>query len=224
MTDFNQKTHDTDVGSHGGQSRQMMEVFENQEFGSIRLLQEAGKTFFCASDVAKALGYVNPYAAVKRHCRGPLTKREGVVQKVNQYGDAGEQVVEISFITEGDVYRLIVHSKLPSAERFEHWVFDEVLPSIRKHGVYMSDSILDQVIQHEETDYRLKGVLPMADNKQHDTRTTRRPDCVTEIRMGNSVLVVSGYFKKDTTTTAADKMARVLEAEAAATQEPTYPA
>ena len=98
MTDFNQKTHDTDVGSHGGQSRQMMEVFENQEFGSIRVLQEAGKTFFCASDVAKALGYVNPYAAVKRHCRGPLTKREGVVQKVNQYGDAGEQVVEISFM------------------------------------------------------------------------------------------------------------------------------
>ena len=95
MTDFNQMTHDTDVGSHGGQSRQMTEVFENQEFGSIRVLQEAGKTFFCASDVAKALGYVNPYAAVKRHCRGPLTKREGVVQKVNQYGDAGEQVVEI---------------------------------------------------------------------------------------------------------------------------------
>ena len=52
----------------------------------------------------------------------------------------------------------------------------------------------------------------MADRQQHDTRTTRRPDCVTEIRMGNSVLVVSGYFKKDTTTTAADKMARVLEA------------
>ena len=159
MTDFNQKTHDTDVGSHGGQSRQMMEVFENQEFGSIRLLQEAGKTFFCASDVAKALGYVNPYAAVKRHCRGPLTKREGVVQKVNQYGNAGEQVVEISFITEGDVYRLIVHSKLPSAERFEHWVFDEVLPSIRKHGVYMSDSILDQVIQHPEVIYTLAQEL-----------------------------------------------------------------
>ena len=74
--------------------------------------------------------------------------------------------------------------------------------------------------EHEETDYRLKGVLPMADNKQPDTRTARRPDCVTEIRMGNSVLVVSGYFKKDTTTTAADKMARVLEAEAAATQKP----
>ena len=77
MTDFNQKTHDTDVGSHGGQSRQMMEVFENQEFGSIRVLQEAGKTFFCASDVAKALGYVNLYAAVKRHCRGPPNETRG---------------------------------------------------------------------------------------------------------------------------------------------------
>lgn len=78
---------------------------------------------------------------------------------MNQYGDAGEQVVEISFITEGDVYRLIVHSKLPSAERFEHWVFDEVLPSIRKHGVYMSDSILDQVIQHPEVIYTLAQEL-----------------------------------------------------------------
>lgn len=63
----------------------------------------------------------------------------------------------------------------------------------------------------------------MADNKQTTRTNPRRPDCVTEIRMGNSVLVVFGYFKKDTTTTAADKMARVLEAEAAATQEPTYP-
>ena len=64
----------------------------------------------------------------------------------------------------------------------------------------------------------------MADRQQHDTRTTRRPDCVTEIRMGNSVLVVSGYFKNENATAAAEKMARVLEAEAAATQEPTYPA
>ena len=72
---------------------------------------------------------------------------------------------------------------------------------------------------------RLRQLLASADViAAEDTRTARRPDCVTEIRMGNSVLVVSGYFKKDTTTTAADKMARVLEAEAAATQEPTYPA
>ena len=62
----------------------------------------------------------------------------------------------------------------------------------------------------------------MGDKKQQDHRAARRPDCVTEIRMGNSVLVVSGFFKKDATSTAADKMAKVLEAEAAATQKPAF--
>ena len=63
----------------------------------------------------------------------------------------------------------------------------------------------------------------MNDTKKND-RTARRPDCVTEIRMGNSLLVLSGYFKQDTTATAADKMMKVLEAEAAAGQKPPYPA
>ena len=112
-------------------------------------------------------------------------KREGVVQKVNQYGDAGEQVVEISFITEGDVYRLIVHSKLPSAERFEHWVFDEVLPSIRKHGVYMSDSILDQVIQHPEVIYTLAQEL-VAEREQLEGMLSKRSIRVFNSRQGSA--------------------------------------
>ena len=65
----------------------------------------------------------------------------------------------------------------------------------------------------------------MTENKQNNNdRTDRRPDCVTEIRMGNTVLVVSGFFKKDTKATAADKMMKVLEAETAATHKPTYTA
>ena len=64
----------------------------------------------------------------------------------------------------------------------------------------------------------------MENIKQHDHRTTRRPDCVTEIRMGNTVLVVSGFFKKDTTATASDKMMNVLEAETAAAPKPPYTA
>lgn len=61
----------------------------------------------------------------------------------------------------------------------------------------------------------------MTDTKKND-RTARRPDCVTEIRMGNSVLVVSGFFKEDTTATAADKMMKVLEAETAAGHKPPF--
>ena len=87
MMDFNQKTHDTDVGSHGGQLRQMTEVFENLEFGSIRVLQEAGKTFFCASDVAKALGYVNPYAAfgVSRSAAAIRLEQLGYLNRKKDY-------------------------------------------------------------------------------------------------------------------------------------------
>lgn len=82
-----------------------------------------------ASDIAKALGYARPNDAVSRHCRATVkhsTPISGKIQKVN-------------FIPEGDMYRLIAHSKLPSAERFESWIFDEVLPTIRRTGGYINN-------------------------------------------------------------------------------------
>ena len=81
---------------------------------------------FCASDVAKALGYKKPNNAVLTYCRATLKRGTPISGKIQ----------EINYIPEGDVYRLITHSKLPSAEKFESWVFDEVLLLIRKHGVY----------------------------------------------------------------------------------------
>lgn len=110
-----------------------LQVFENQEFGAIRTLEENGMPLFCGSDVARALGYIKPQNAVAAHCKGAL-KRGTPTQ-------SGEQTM--LFIPEGDVYRLITHSKLPAAERFEKWVFDEVLPAIRKHGVFATESVLD---------------------------------------------------------------------------------
>lgn len=114
-----------------------LKAFNNPDFGEVRTLEENGKVLFCASDVAKALGYSNPRDAISRHCRG-VVKRDGVSITTNQYGVATEQKSEMSFIPEGDVYRLIAKSKLPGAERFESWVFDEVLPSIRKTGGYIA--------------------------------------------------------------------------------------
>lgn len=114
-----------------------LQVFNSEEFGKIRTTEIDGKIYFSASDIAKALGYSNPRDAVLRHCRG-VVKRDGVSSTTNQYGKTTKQPVTMSFIPEGDVYRLIAHSKLPSAEKFEHWVFDTVLPSIRKNGGYIS--------------------------------------------------------------------------------------
>ncbi|WP_206460392.1 ORF6C domain-containing protein [Anaerovorax sp. IOR16] len=105
-----------------------LKIFENQEFGQVRTLEEDGKPLFCGSDVAKALGYAKPHNAVNAHCKG-ATLKQGIIDSLGR-----EQAV--NFITEGDLYRLIVNSKLPTAEKFESWVFDEVLPSVRKQGSY----------------------------------------------------------------------------------------
>ena len=113
-----------------------VQAFNNEEFGQVRTLVEQGNVLFCASDVATALGYAKPNNAVSQHCRATLKRGipiSGKVQKVN-------------FIPEGDVYRLIIRSKLPAAEKFERWVFDEVLPTIHKHGAYMTDEALYKAI------------------------------------------------------------------------------
>lgn len=111
-----------------------VKIFENEEFGKVRTLIEGeDKVLFCGTDIARALGYSNPWDAIKRHCKvDGIVKHEGVTTTVNQYGTVTDQVNEMTFVTEGNVYRLIAHSKLPSAEKFESWVFDEVLPTIRK--------------------------------------------------------------------------------------------
>lgn len=88
-----------------------------------------GNILFCAKHVAKALGYTNTNDAIKRHCKG-------VVKRYPLQTSGGIQ--ETIFITEGDVYRLIASSKLPAAIEFEHWLFDEVVPSIRRHGGYIA--------------------------------------------------------------------------------------
>ena len=117
-----------------------LKIFESKEFGSIRTFEQDGKYLFCGTDVARALGYSIPSKAVNTHCKG--------VSKMEAPTSGGVQ--KLLFILEGDVYRLIVHSKLPSAERFERWVFDEVLPSIRKYGAYMTDTTLEQALTNPD--------------------------------------------------------------------------
>ena len=127
-----------------------MEIFKNPEFGRVRVIEENGKYLFCGVDVAKALGYTKPQNAIDRHCPHALKRGIGVQTGKKADGTPAVQMVEMLFIPEGDVYRLIVHSKLPSAERFERWVFDEVLPSIRKHGAYMTKEKLWEVATSPE--------------------------------------------------------------------------
>lgn len=116
--------------------------YESEEetlFNELRTIEtEDGKILFCASDVARMLGYLNPNDAVITHCKSDgIVNHEGVVKTGKRKdGTIYEQKGTLKFITEGNVYRLIIRSQLPSADKFESWIFDEVIPSIRKKGYY----------------------------------------------------------------------------------------
>lgn len=105
-----------------------LQIFNSEEFGQVRTVEINGKPYFVANDVAKALGYVETAKAIRTHCKG--------VSEMDIPSKGGIQCMKI--IPEGDIYRLIVRSKLPSAEKFEKWVFDEVIPSIRTNGGYIA--------------------------------------------------------------------------------------
>ena len=130
-----------------------LQIFRSEDFGNIRTTEIEGKIFFCGSDIAKALGYSRPNEAVTRHAKGTLKQRI--------LTNGGEQ--EMLLISEGDVYRLITHSKLPTAEKFERWVFDEVLPTIRRHGAYMTDKALEEALT--SPDFLIKLATQLKDER-----------------------------------------------------------
>lgn len=107
-----------------------LKVFSSTEFGELGVMLIDGKEYFPATQCATLLGYKNPQEAIREKCKGvrkTLTPTNGGTQPVN-------------YIPEGDLYRLIVSSKLPKAEEFERWVFDTVLPQIRHNGGYIGNA------------------------------------------------------------------------------------
>lgn len=117
-----------------------MQVFQNSEFGELGVLEIEGKPYFPATACAKMLGYANPRDAIGRHCVEDGVVKHDVIDNLGR-------TQSTKFITEGNLYRLIVHSKLPGAERFEKWVFDEVLPTIRRTGGYGNQAALGTVVE-----------------------------------------------------------------------------
>ena len=112
-----------------------LKVFQNEEFGAVRTMTINGEPYFVGKDVADILGYSNSRKALIDHVdeedKNTVTIRDGIPGNPNQV-----------VINESGLYSLILSSKLPTAKRFKRWVTSEVLPSIRKHGVYAVDEIL----------------------------------------------------------------------------------
>lgn len=124
-----------------------IQAFTNKMFGDIRTTVINDKPYFCGSDIAKALGYTNPQKALKDHCKEDGVTFRSVIDNLGRHQNA-------KFINEGNLYRLIINSKLPNAEDFEYWIFDTVLPQIRITGGYIPLSPADT-----EQDILAKAVL-----------------------------------------------------------------
>lgn len=135
-----------------------MQTFGSADFGDLRVIDTPAGTLFCGRDVASALGYKDPTNALKQHCRG--------VANHHPIQDSLGRTQQARFITEADVFRLIVSSKLPSAQAFEAWVFEEVLPSIRRHGAYMTPEKIEEALLDPDTIIRLATDLKAERNKR----------------------------------------------------------
>lgn len=144
----------------------------------VRTLMRDGDPWFVARDVAAALGYEKPQNAVQTHCKGALN--QGILSP------GGEQ--ETKIIPESDVYRLIMRSNLPSAERFQDWVCEEVLPTIRKTGGYFLAQGAEAAFLLQETE-REMGELKA---RRHALNLEIRRLEKRRLRLGGERLVIAG--------------------------------
>ena len=111
-----------------------LKIFENEQFGSIRTVEMNGAPYFVGKDVAEVLGYSDTFGALKKHVDDE--------DKQNCQNDSFESNRGLTIINESGLYSLILSSKLPKAKEFKHLVTSEVLPSIRKHGMYATEELL----------------------------------------------------------------------------------
>lgn len=124
-----------------------LKIFENPDFGIVRTVTINGEPWLVGKDVAEALGYSNPRKAISDH----VDAEDRGVTKCDTLG--GPQ--EMTIINESGLYALVLSSKLPTARRYKHWVTSEVLPSIRKHGLYATAETAERLLSDPDFVIRL---------------------------------------------------------------------
>lgn len=120
-----------------------LQIFNSPEFGAIRTIEKDGEPWFVGKDVAAALGYKDTVNALKSHVDA---EDKGGWQITTQFGDK-----ETTIINESGLYSLVLSSKPPTAKKFKRWVTSEIIPSIRKHGAYMTPETLEKVLLSPDT-------------------------------------------------------------------------
>ena len=142
-----------------------IQVFNNPEFGEIRTVEIGNEPWFVGKDVARALGYAKPENALGTHVDGDDTLKQGIMDSLGRSQNT-------TLINESGVYSLVMSSKLPTAKKFKRWVTSEVLPSIRKHGAYMTPETLEKMVPTPDFGIRLLTELKAEQDKRKALEAT----------------------------------------------------
>lgn len=129
-----------------------LQVFNNPEFGNVRTMEIAGEPYFVGKDIATVLGYAKPLNALTTHVDADDSLKQGLIDTMGRQQDT-------IFINESGLYSLILSSKLPNAKKFKRWVTSEVLPTVRKHGAYMTPDKIEEVLMNPDTIIQLANTL-----------------------------------------------------------------
>src|SRR5690625_3092628 len=173
-----------------------LKIFNHEQFGELEILIIDDREYFPANDTARKLGYSNPSDAVNRHCRN-----DGVV--FHEVIDSLNRRQQKKFITEGNLYRLITKSELPEAEKFESWVFDEVLPSIRKHGAYMTPETIEQALLNPDT------LIKIATNVKEEQEKRKQAERVIEEQKPK--VLFADAVETSKTSVLVDELAKIIK-------------
>ena len=136
-----------------------LQIFNSNEFGEIRVLDINSEPWFVGKDVAEVLGYSNPQKAIRMH----IDEDDKGVNEMDTPGG----IQKTTIINESGLYSLILSSKLPNAKKFKKWVTGEVLPTIRKHGTYMTDEVLEKAIT--SPDFLIQLATKLKEEKELNT-------------------------------------------------------
>ena len=179
-----------------------LQIFNNSDFGNIRVVENSGEPWFVGKDIATILGYAKPENAIANHVDGE-DKTSTLIQ-----GSGSNYKSKAILINESGLYSLIMSSKLPQAKEFKRWVTHEVLPSIRKHGAYLTDNALEEALTSpdflirlatqlkEEKEARLKA--EQKNIEQEKTIEVLKPKAdYTDMILKNNSLVTITQIAKD---------------------------
>lgn len=170
---------------YGGSKMNELQEFVNEKFGTIRTIIINGEPYFVGKDVATALGYAKPTDAVR--------KRVGEEDRGISKMETPSGIQEMVIINESGLYSLIFGSKLDSAKDFKKWVTSEVLPSIRKHGIYATDSTIETMLNDPDTMIKVLTELKV-ERQQRILLEKENSALLPDVEMARDIIKYSGLY------------------------------